>query len=272
MAERKVTKLRIFRDVVRVLFIGSFFVLEDLTEAFLGFEFEFESEFVVLACILLFGTFWCGWFCPFGNVQYFASMIGRKLLPKLQLTIPENYDRPLRYLKFGFLAMFIAVFVTTGIGYFDDHEQMYESTWYSNTYAIFKKPWAIALIPLFIPRFFCKYLCYQKAIYQVINKVFPLMRIARNPDSCVDCSKCSRQCPMDIDIGKASTISGGECVGCLACVDEHTCPSQPPSLQLKWFGIKVRPMTLSIVVTILYVAATAAVLYFIGVEGAADST
>ncbi len=102
MAEHKVSKLRIFRDVIRVLFIGSFFVLEDLTEEVLGYEFEFESEYVVLSCILIFGTFWCGWFCPFGNVQ------------------------------------------------------------------------------------------------------------------------C-------IDIGKARTISGGECVGCLACVDEHTCPSSPPT-------------------------------------------
>lgn len=143
---------------------------------------------------------------------------------------------------------------------------MYESTWYSNVYVIFKKPWAIALIPLFIPRFFCKYVCYQKAGYQVINKLFPILRIERNPESCTDCSKCSRHCPMDIDIAKAGKITGGECVGCLACVDEGTCPSKPSSLQLKWSGIKVRPMTVSIVATALYVAATAAVLWYIGIE------
>ena len=101
-----------------VFFIASFFVIEEVTEEvteeLLGFEFEFETEWVVLACILVFGTFWCGWFCPFGNVQYFASMIGRKFLPKFQVNIPENYDRPLRWLKFGFLAMFIFVFVSKG--------------------------------------------------------------------------------------------------------------------------------------------------------------
>ena len=33
----------------------------------IGKELEFETEYVVLVAILLFGTFWCGWACPFGN-------------------------------------------------------------------------------------------------------------------------------------------------------------------------------------------------------------
>ena len=157
--------------------------------------------------------------------------------------------------------MFIYVFITGAYGYFDDHIQMYKSTWYSYLYLQFKKPWAIMIIALFIPRFFCKYLCYQKAGYQVINRLFPFFSIRREPETCLSCDLCSKNCPMDIEIAKKETISGGECVGCLSCVDSSGCPSNPSSLYMSWLGIRISPLTLSITVVSLYIIATAVLIF-----------
>jgi len=255
------SKLLIFRDIVRLFFIFSFFFLPEMSERFFGTEIEFENEYIVLLTILVFGTFWCGWFCPFGHAQYWAEIIGKKCFPNLQLSIPEKFDKGLRYLKYFFLIMFLYIFITGEFGYFDDHISMYKSTWYSHVYLMFKKPWAIMLIPLFIPRFFCKYLCYQKAGYQIINRVFPVLAIRRDSAACISCNKCTTNCPMDIDIANAQKISGGECIGCFSCVDETGCPIDPSSLSLVWFGKKVRPMTLSIGVLIFYVFATAVMIF-----------
>lgn len=273
------SKLLVFRNIVRLFFIFSFFVLAEVTEEFMGTEIEFENEYIVLLAILIFGTFWCGWFCPFGNVQYIAGKIGKKWLSKYQLSIPGKVDKGLRFLKFFFLAMFLFIFMTGTIGYFDDHEAMYESRWYSNLFLMIKKPWAIFLIPLFIPRFFCKYMCYQKAMYQVINRICPTLAIRRDTAACTSCNKCSTDCPMDIDIANVQRISGGEmelgaaraekisgseCIGCFSCVDETGCPTAPSSLYLTWFGKKVSPMKLSFAVVMVYCVATAVMLFGFG--------
>lgn len=250
-----------FRDIVRLLFTLSFFALPQLTEQVFGIEFEFENEYIVLLSIALFGSFWCGWFCPFGNAQYYAGIIGRKCFPGMQIKIPSRFDRALRLLKYAFLLMFIFVFIRGEYGYFDDHMSMYKSTWYSSLFIAFKKPWAIMVIPLFIPRFFCKYLCYQKAGYQIINRIFPFLVIKREADSCISCSKCSKECPMDVPIADKLKVTGGECVGCFGCVDDSGCPTKPSALHITWFGKKIHPLRLSILIVAFYVIAVAFMIF-----------
>jgi polyferredoxin len=250
----KPTALILFRDLVRLLFVFSFFFLPELTERVLGVE--LENEYIVLFAILLFGTYWCGWFCPFGHAQYLAEIAGRKCFPNLQVAIPVRADKYLRLLKYAFLTMFVYIFAVGEHGYFDNHYEMYQSTWYSRAYLMFKMPWAIMIIPLFIPRFFCKYLCYQKAAYQIINRVFPFLFIRRNRSACVSCEKCAKVCPMGIDIANSPRISGGECIGCFNCVDESGCPTKPSSLRLTWLGREVNPLRFAITAFLVYLTAT----------------
>lgn len=257
----KRSKLMWFRDIVRLIFFAQFFFLEDITAALFGTEIEFENEYVVIMAIILFGTYWCGWFCPFGNAQYFSNLIGKKFLKKFQIKIPEKTDRLLRYLKFVFLGAFIYVFITTSHSYFGSHEEMYKSTWFTYIYWVFKNPFAIFIIPLFIPRFFCKYLCYQKGIYQIINFIFPFMTIKRNEKSCINCRKCDKNCPMEIQISKKDKISGGECVGCFKCIDKSGCPEKAESLKLYWMGIEFSPLTWAILTAAFYAALTFIIIF-----------
>ncbi len=236
------TLLKNSRDLIRlmtvVLFIPWFGAF---TSAVFGFEAEVETEIAVMTAFVIFGSFWCGWICPFGNLSYFVSKIGQTLFPKAQIQIPEKFDKPLRYLKHFFLAAFVYVLVSHQINYFlDDHMEMYFSTEFTTFFIKFKK-YSILLIPLLIPRFFCKYLCFQKAAYNIINRLLPMVSIRRDPEACIGCGRCDNVCPMDIKISKMEKISGRDCIGCYSCVDEKTCPSKAEAISLRVLGQKVNP-------------------------------
>lgn len=258
------SKLMWFRDIVRLVFFAQFFFLEDISEILFGMEIEFENEYVVILAIILFGTYWCGWFCPFGNAQYLSNLIGKKFLKKFQLNIPVKMDNSLRYLKILFFIAFMYVYATTEHSYFGDHEAMYASTLFTSIFKMVKDPFAILIIPLFIPRFFCKYLCYQKVIYQILNFIFPFMKIKRNSETCFDCKKCDKKCPMGIDISGRDNIGGGECVGCFKCIDKSGCPDKVSALKLTWLGKEFSPLSWAALTGLSYIVLTAVIVFGFG--------
>lgn len=242
-AKQTHSRLKDSRDLVRLITVLLFIPwFGAFTLGVFGFEAELETEIAVMVAFVVFGSFWCGWICPFGNLSYFVSRIGKALFPKVQIRVPENLDRPLRYLKYLILIIFIYVLFSHQINSFlDDHMDMYFSTEFTTFFIKFKK-YAILLIPLVMSRFFCKYLCFQKGAYNIINRVLPLVTIQRDTSSCIGCGRCDRVCPMDIQISKLEKINGRDCVGCYNCVDEITCPSKADAMYLNVFGRKVRPI------------------------------
>lgn len=231
------------------------------TTAVFGFEAEFETEIAVMISFIIFGTFWCGWICPFGNLSYFVSKIGQTLFPSIQIQIPDALDRPLRWLKYLLLCFFVYALVSNDINYFlDDHMQMYFSTEFTTFFIKFKK-YAVLLIPLLIPRFFCKYLCFQKAAYNIINRIVPIVTISRNTADCIDCGQCDNVCPSGIQISQMKTISGKDCIGCYNCVDDKTCPSKANAMSLRVLGRKVNPLWLAAVAIPVYYGMTWVVLF-----------
>ena len=247
------TTLKDMRDLVRFLTVLLFIPwFGGFTSAVFGFEAEFETELAVLLTFLMFGTFWCGWICPFGNLSYFITKIGQKLFPKAQIKIPEKIDRPLRYLKYVFLGIFVYVIVSHRFDYFfGDHMEMYLSTRFTTAFIIIKK-YAILLVPLLIPRFFCKYMCFQKGLYNIINKLFPFADIRRDESKCIQCGKCDKACPMEVQISKIKNVRGKDCVGCWSCVDESVCPPKIDALHPMFLGRAVNPIYFAAVILPVY--------------------
>ena len=249
----KYSKITILRTLVRLftvlLFIPWFSYFSD---TIFGSDFELEFELIVLSTILIFGSFWCGWICPFGNASYFVEKVGKFLFPKFQIVINRKADKILRHLKYVFLIIFIAVFIALEINYFwGDHMQLYTSTTFTSYYVNVKK-WAILFIPLFIPRFFCKYLCFQKGLYNIINKFFPITKIKRNEELCISCKRCEKICPMQIDISSKKYISGDDCIGCYRCLEKNVCPKNLNALELQIARKKVNIFSFVIFALVLY--------------------
>ena len=55
------------------------------------------------------------------------------------------------------------------------------------------------------------------------------VKIRRDQDACIDCTKCSRACPAGVAVDKLVQIRTVECTACMACV--AACPAQD-ALQL----------------------------------------
>ena len=254
----------ILRDASRAffaLFFYTFIFLEDI----IGREIEFETEFVVLGSILLFGTFWCGWACPFGNASYFMNKLGKKLFPKLQYNPPHKVDWILRNLKYILLLFFTWVLISNEISYFDDHMNMYSANSVAKAFHTLKVIPAVLIIPIFIPRFFCKYLCFQKAGYNIINYLFRFTTINRDNEICTDCGRCDKVCSMNIKISEKDNIYGNDCIGCYDCIAMKTCPKKSQALSLVFIGKKVNYLRFLMIALGLYIIATYLVIFVFNV-------
>jgi len=255
-AYKKDTPLTLSRDAIRLFFAINFYLFAKV----LGMDFELETEYIVMASIVIFGPLFCGWTCPFGAASYFMTRIGNKLFPKLQFNIPQPYDGWLRLIRYPLLMFFLYLFVIKGVSYFGDHIVMYKSTAFSWNF-IKVKHWAVLFVPLFIPQFFCKYMCFQKAGYNLINRFVQITKIKRDTEACINCGKCDRVCPMQVAPSTKESICGGDCLSCYNCLDKDACPSKVQALSLTVFGRKVDHVYFSIAAMTLYMVSTYLILF-----------
>lgn len=227
-----------------------------ITENIFGLEVEFEVEMVTFISFIVFGSFWCGWLCPFGNLSYFMEKIGRSLFPSVQVTFDGKLDKILRSIKYILLAGFIYLIISHGHNYFfGSHMEIYKSSTLSFMFLKMKK-YMIILVPLLIPRFFCKYICPQKAMYNILHRFIPSLVIERDADKCVSCGRCDKVCSMNINISKEKKICGNDCISCFNCIDEKVCPKGIGALKLKYINKNVNVNKFSLVVLAVYFVAT----------------
>ena len=246
--KKKRTLMVTIREVVQLFYAVNFYLIMML----LGYEFKVESEYIVILSMLVIGPFFCGWACPFGAISYFMLKLRRKLFPKLEINIPPKVDKYLRFLRFVFLLYYLYMFIVLGISYFGDHGDMHNSTPFSTLF-IKTKHIAVFVITMFIPYFFCKYMCWQKAAYNVLVRyILPSTKIVRDENTCVKCNKCNSVCPTSIDIANRKEVKGWDCFECFNCLDSDICPPKKRSLKLKWFGLTVNPLYFSIISIIIY--------------------
>jgi len=77
-------------------------------------------------------------------------------------------------------------------------------------------------------RSFCKVLCPVGALIALANKL-TFHRIKLDPETCINCKKCNKDCPMDVPVMESqergrSVNRDTECISCLTC--EETCPTR----------------------------------------------
>jgi ferredoxin-type protein NapH len=56
---------------------------------------------------------------------------------------------------------------------------------------------------------------------------WPAPRLKAEPDRCIGCGRCTRDCPMSLDVNgmvESGSMENGECILCGSCVDG--CPEQ----------------------------------------------
>jgi len=190
-----------------------------------------ESSFVLMFIMFIlavgFGPLFCGWICPLGSFQEWFGKIGKKIFKKRYNNfIPNKYDKYLRYLRYGMLALII--YKTATLGYlvfwnFDPYYTLFN--FWTGEVAIggLIVLGIIILASLFVERPWCKYLCPYGALLGIFN-TFRIFKIKRNPSTCISCGACDRACPMNITVSKSRVVRNHQCISCLKCTSEYACP------------------------------------------------
>jgi len=65
---------------------------------------------------------------------------------------------------------------------------------------------------------------YVLELLSINNKVFPLLKITRNPETCTNCSQCSNACPQAIDVAALDKVNHTDCNLCGDCI--QACPEK----------------------------------------------
>lgn len=210
---------------------------------------------------LVFRRSFCGQVCPLGALQGIFGWLRAKTIRK-RFTVPPAVDRVARYLKYALLVFF-------GLWTWWAAELVMRpydawAAWAHITSPEVFTEFSIGLAVLgvslagsfFYDRFFCKYLCPMGAFLALFSKL-SFLGIRRDAETCIDCGKCDKACPMNIEVSTATTVTASECISCNECV--NACPAagalevkSSPAARSSW-----QPLVTTVVVVGLFVGTIA---------------
>ncbi|MBN2226672.1 MAG: 4Fe-4S binding protein [candidate division Zixibacteria bacterium] len=219
----------------------------------------FISSFILLGItvILVFisGRSFCGWICPLGTLQGIMGGIGRRIT-KRKFPLSLKTDRPIRYLRYPILVVFTVGAWIGGkllIRPYDPWVAYMHLSNFADTIDEFPIGLAILvstlIMSLFIPRFFCRYLCPMGVFLGILDRV-SAFRLERNRDTCINCMLCDKKCPVGIPVESMTVIDRVECLSCGECVP--VCPV-PDTLYFTLAKKRlVTPIALGVMVIVVF--------------------
>lgn len=179
---------------------------------------------------VLLGRIICGFLCPFGLLQ--------ELLYKIPSFKIKHIPKPITYIKYGVLLIFVLIIPVTvmfykGIGIpafckyicpqgtiagiilsitnSDIRTMMHGNFWFKIIVLAI-----ILLASIIVYRPFCRVICPLGALYGLFNSL-AFVQITIQQDQCSHCNKCNKVCPMEVDVVKNPNSS--ECIRCGKCAD-----------------------------------------------------
>ncbi len=188
--------------------------------------------FILLAILisgLLLKKAFCGWLCPIGTLSESLWLLGEKLFGRT-VRITRWLDYPLRSLKYLLLFFFAQAIWQIDVSSLKTFiESPYNKMADVKMYLFFANISSFALwtiiilvfLSVVVKNFWCRYLCPYGALLGAMS-VFSPLKITRQRELCVDCELCTKSCPADIPVHKATRVWSDECMACFKCVD--ACP------------------------------------------------
>lgn len=182
-----------------------------------------------------FGSWGCGWLCPFGFLQ---DLLGKVPVKKFKL---PNWSGVLR-LPILFALVIVVPYLSRHMFFCDLCPSGAINNLWQQALGIplfFKTPqgiWAtvsiafllgILTLALFSHRPFCSLFCPIGGLYGIFNKFSGLL-IKVDQEGCVQCKRCAEACPQGIDPSRNSSHS--QCNRCLECT----------SIKCKFIDIDIR--------------------------------
>jgi len=178
---------------------------------------------------LFLGRLWCSWVCPAAGIQEACFTIKDKRLQGKRI----DWIKWLIWLLW--IAVIILGFITAGgltrvdalhltdTGISVDAPEKY-FIYYIVTGIIF------VLAVLVGKRAFCHTSCWMAPFMIIGRKIrnflnTPALHLTADSEKCINCKKCTRSCPMSLDVNKMvqdMKMENAECILCGSCID--VCP------------------------------------------------
>lgn len=162
---------------------------------------------------LIFGRGWCGYAC-------WTAMI----LDLLPFSHPKGERKKIGYLRYITFVLSLLFVVALFALQAERMEQI--MFWSFLTGNLLYYAAGIVLAFAFRDnRAFCKYIC-PVTVFLKPMSYYSLFRIKVNKEACVNCGKCKKVCPMNVDVtdNSRSRKNGTECILCMECADN--CPKK----------------------------------------------
>ncbi len=193
---------------------------------------------VLFLAALFFGRSFCGWICPAAGMQEGME----KHRTKKAKTGAGNIIRWIIWIIW--LSMIVVFFIKAGgikEANFLFQSERFVSILEPHIVFIYLGVVLIVYIMNMIwgQRAFCKYLCWMAPFMIIGDKIrrlikLPGLYLKEDKDSCIKCGRCSKECPMDIDVEamvQNNNMYSSECIQCLNCID--VCPKGSISIKRK---------------------------------------
>ncbi|MEP3233067.1 MAG: 4Fe-4S binding protein [Hyphomicrobiales bacterium] len=198
---------------------------------------------VIVSFVLWGRGLFCGWLCPFGAMQEFASKLG-EMIGIAQYRVPERLDYWLRYTKYFVLAglVYAALFAPALTEKLNEIEPFktavtvyFMREWYYVAYAV-----GLLIFSMFVFKGFCRYVCPLGAVMAIGG----VLRISKWIDRRIECGSPCQLCKVTCDynaIKKTGEIRYDECFQCLECITIHDDDEQCVPQVLAARGTKLKP-------------------------------
>lgn len=190
-----------------------------------------NGSFIIFALMFLlsipFGRFFCAYLCPAGGLQECTFAINDKK-PK------QGWRNNIKYIVW-IIWLSIVAFCYFYSGKIMAVDFLFEtehgiSVTSIQSYIIYYGIVFLIFIPsvLFGKRAFCHYFCWMAPFMVIGTKLRRLLHLpglhikVKEESDCISCGKCSKVCPMGLDVAeeiKNGQINNTECIQCGACID-----------------------------------------------------
>jgi len=192
------------------------------------------GSFIVFALMfimaLAFGRAYCGWLCPAAGLQE-ACCLANDLR-----TAGEKYDLIKHLVWVPWISVIAYLFLRAGFQgidfFYGTHKGISAADALSYTIYYIVAGIIVLMGLVWGRRAFCHYLCWM-APFMVIGSAaknalaIPSLRLKANRLQCIECGKCTKECPMRLNVQGmvgANAMDNLECTLCGKCVD--SCPKK----------------------------------------------
>ena len=226
---------------VTIWYFSPYLIIRAASEHIVNGSFIVFATMFVLSMFL--GRVWCGYLCPAGGLQECLAM-GNPDPAK------QGWRDRIKYVIWSI--WIIAITVTFILGkndvtiepfYMTDHGISVTSIY---NYVMYYGVILLLVLPALIHgrRATCHYICWM-APFMVIGSYvgrvlhLPQLHIDADRDACISCGKCSKSCPMGLDVkemvSEEKNAKCTECIQCGACID--ACPKRVLKYKITYKGV-----------------------------------